>query len=93
MNRCAGDWVWNQRISPTQKLVLIALAEHASEAYDCWPGMERLMALTGLPTRAVDKALRDLEAKGLILCLRLKLFKDNRGCSGICCCLNPEVDE
>jgi hypothetical protein len=69
-------WAWDQRVSPTQKLVLLALAEFASEAYDCWPGEERLMQLTGLPVRAVSKAVRGLETKGLILCLRLKLIKE-----------------
>ena len=78
MSRCARDWAWEQRIRPTLKLVLIALADHASESYDCWPGEERLVELTGLPALAVNKAIHHLEAKGLILCLRLKLIEEKR---------------
>jgi DNA-binding MarR family transcriptional regulator len=85
MNRCIRIWVWDQRITPTQKLVLLALAEHASVTFDCWPGGARLMELTGLPVRSVNKALRDLEAKGLMLCLRLMLVKGHRKGCGIRC--------
>jgi DNA-binding MarR family transcriptional regulator len=76
MNRYVMAWAWDQRVSPTQKLVLLALAQHASETYDCWPGEERLMELTGLPLHAVSKAVCDLETMGLILCLRLKLIRE-----------------
>jgi hypothetical protein len=63
-------------VSPTQKLVLIDLTEQMSQEYDSWPGEERLSKLTGLPMQAITKALRELVAKGLVLCLRLKLMKE-----------------
>ncbi len=74
------DWAWDQRVSPTQKLVLLAFAGHASEAFDSWPSELRLGQLTGLPMRAVRKAVHELEAKGLLLCLRLRLKREMRTC-------------
>jgi DNA-binding MarR family transcriptional regulator len=85
MSRCAKDWAWYQRVSPTQKLVLVALTEQMSQEPDSWPGEECLSELTGLPMRAVTKAMRELEAKGLILCLRLKLMKEKKKCCGLSC--------
>jgi DNA-binding MarR family transcriptional regulator len=74
-------WAWEQRVSPTQKLVLLAFAGHANEVFDCWPSEARLGELTGLPVRTVRRAVHELEAKGLILYLRLRLKQDRR----ICC--------
>jgi DNA-binding MarR family transcriptional regulator len=85
MRRCARDWAWNQKLSPTLKLVLVALAEYVSKNDDCWPCEESLGEMTGLPMRAVSKAVRELEASGLILCLRLTLMKEKRKYCGISC--------
>ncbi|MES9969531.1 MAG: helix-turn-helix domain-containing protein [Candidatus Thiodiazotropha sp.] len=81
MSRCIRGWAWEQKISPTLKLVLLALAEYISEEADRWPSEKRLEQLTGLPGPVVIKAIKQLEAKGLILCLRLCLIREK----GICC--------
>jgi putative SOS response-associated peptidase YedK len=38
MKRAARDWAWHGRgLTPAQRLVLLALAEHAEETCGCWP--------------------------------------------------------
>jgi DNA-binding MarR family transcriptional regulator len=85
MRRRARDWAWDQKLSPTLKLVLVALAEYVSKDDDSWPCEESLVEMTGLPLPSVSKAVRELEASGLILCLRLRLMKEKRTYCGIRC--------
>lgn len=61
----AQTWAWEQKAGP-DKLLLIALADHASEDGRCWPGQERLAAKTEKKVRAVRDGLKRLEAGGLI---------------------------
>jgi DNA-binding transcriptional MocR family regulator len=46
--------------------VLRDLADHASESGSCWPAVATMAAETGLSRRTVQRALRRLEAAGLI---------------------------
>jgi hypothetical protein len=85
MIRCTRDWAWAQKLSPTLKFVLVGLAEYVSKDDDCWPCEESLAQMTGLPISTVMKAMHTLEAKGLILCLRLKVMKEKRKCCGVSC--------
>lgn len=63
----ATRWAWQQRrISTTQKIVLLSMADRAGEDHTCWPSLARLCADTGLSDRAVQKAMADLEALGLV---------------------------
>lgn len=60
------SWVWNySRSKPTQRLVLLAIADcandHGAEAY---PSNATLAAKTGLSERGVRKAIAELEALG-----------------------------
>ena len=55
-----------QNITPTQKLILLCLADHADDAGRCYPSMRRLGDRTCLTERAVRKNLRDLEAGGYL---------------------------
>ena len=48
-------------ISPSQKAVLVRLADHANDAGKAWPSVASLVRATGFCRRAVQKALRDLE--------------------------------
>jgi len=52
--------------SPTDKAVLIGLANHTGPDGRCWPGIQRLVLYTSLSERAVRLALRRLEAAGHI---------------------------
>ncbi|UHD15031.1 DnaT-like ssDNA-binding domain-containing protein [Thiocapsa bogorovii] len=67
MSRAARDWAWDCRgLTPAQRLVLLALAEHADEAGDCWPSLSRLAARAEVDRRTVTRCLAALEARGLI---------------------------
>jgi hypothetical protein len=56
-------------LTPTQKLVLVALAEHCNGVNGsavCWPSMGALVTMTGYTDRAIRKALAEFEARNLI---------------------------
>lgn len=48
----------------TDKLVLLALADYANDAFECWPSVDALAAKCSLSDRGTQKALRRLEAAG-----------------------------
>jgi DNA-binding MarR family transcriptional regulator len=63
----AMTWAWSLDLPPTEKFVLVTLADHASiDTATCWPGLNRMAELTGFSTSGVRKALRRLTDKGLI---------------------------
>jgi hypothetical protein len=60
-------------LTPTHKLVLLALADHASEdGRNVYPGVNRLMLKTGLSERAIRKTLSDLRSKECRLLIVVK---------------------
>lgn len=54
-------------LSPSEKLVLLALANFANEGLQCWPSQERLAADTELSARTVWSALKGLEERGVLV--------------------------
>jgi DNA-binding MarR family transcriptional regulator len=68
MSERAWNWAWVCRgLTPTLRLVLLALAEHAGDDGEtCLPALGRLERMTGLSRRGVAKTLNALEATGLI---------------------------
>lgn len=58
--------IWPLDLPPTQKFVLISLADQANDDGVCWPGNASLAVRTGFSERAVRGALRWLEANGYI---------------------------
>lgn len=65
----AMAWAFKQRQikSPTQRYVLLCLANYAGEdGHNAFPSVKRLCDDSGLKERAVRKALRELEAGGFI---------------------------
>jgi hypothetical protein len=55
------DW-----LTPSQKLVLISLADQANDEGVCWPSVKTLGVRTCLSERAIRDALRSLEEVGLL---------------------------
>lgn len=51
----------------TAKCVLVALANYADEEGVCWPGQATIARQTEMFVDSVQRRLRDLEAKGLIV--------------------------
>lgn len=54
-------------VTPAQRLVLVCLADHADEAGECYPSLERIAHQTGTTrTETVRLSLRALESAGYI---------------------------
>lgn len=66
MSYKATGWAYDLPLKGAPKPVLVALADMADEAASCYPGQERLSAMTGLSVKTVSRALARLEAAGLI---------------------------
>jgi len=58
-------------LTPAQKVVLVALADHAEDdGSRVYPGVERLTYKTSLSERTVRRALSDLREKGLLIVIK-----------------------
>jgi hypothetical protein len=66
MSYKATGWAYDLPVTGSKKSVLVALADMADEANTCYPGQERLAAMTGRSVETVRRALKDLEAMQLI---------------------------
>ena len=64
-NRCL-NFAWQQVVPGGQKLVLLALADHADREGVCWPSVDHLASRCGLTRRTVRKAVAALETAGLV---------------------------
>ncbi len=63
----AAKWAWSQDCpSPTAKLVLMALADHANADGECWPTMKTVAELAGVSQRSVHNHVKALETAGLV---------------------------
>ena len=57
--------VWELDLPPSEKLVLLALADQANdEGRQCWPSLANIARRSGQNERTVRRALRSLEEKG-----------------------------
>lgn len=60
-------WAFAQPdLSPTQKLVLVALADNAQDDGKAWPGKDTIVKKTGLGKSSVYRSLEELEDKELL---------------------------
>jgi len=60
-------WAWEQELTnPTEKLVLLAIADHANDDGLCWPSMSHVANRCLLSTRQVQRITGTLEEHGLI---------------------------
>jgi len=62
----ATNWAYELPITGSKKSVLIALADMADEQASCFPGHERIAAMTGRSKSTVERAVKDLESMGLL---------------------------
>lgn len=70
MSNKALNWAWEAPVPAGPKLVLVALADHATdhagEDWTCFPSNERLTAFTSLPPRTLERHISWLAAEGWI---------------------------
>lgn len=63
--------VWKiEGVTPTDKLILLKLADHANDDGECWPSIRRMVRETCLAKTTVCRRLRELEADGVIVRIR-----------------------
>jgi hypothetical protein len=63
----ALTWAFDQPISATEKVVLLALADHANDRGECWPSVSLLMQRAYVGERTVQRSLQSLENSGFIV--------------------------
>jgi DNA-binding transcriptional regulator YhcF (GntR family) len=61
---------WPLQLPPTAKAVLISMADFANEAGECWPSVATIAERTCLVSRSVIRAIKDLEAYGVVRAAR-----------------------
>jgi len=66
MSFSIGKRVWAISMPATDKLVLLALANYASDDGQCWPSLDKLGKDTGLHPKSVSRCIRRLKKGKLI---------------------------
>lgn len=61
------NWAWRQALTPTLKLILMALADAADDQGVCWPSVSTLAKKCTVSTRTVQRSLRVLIHSGLLI--------------------------
>jgi DNA-binding transcriptional ArsR family regulator len=63
----ALNWAWEQPVDKAaNKLVLLALADHANSDGECWPSMKRIAERSDISPRHVSRAISELIELGLV---------------------------
>jgi DNA-binding transcriptional ArsR family regulator len=63
----ALNWAWEQPVAKAaNKLVLLALADHANGDGECWPSMKRIADRSDISARHVSRAITELIDLGLV---------------------------
>ena len=61
------NWAWRQVLTPTLKLVLMALADAADDQGICWPSVSTLAKKCTVSKRTVQRSLRVFIGNGLLI--------------------------
>jgi len=73
----AMAWAWRQQLSGPEKLVLMALADHADEDGICWPGNAHIARKCNLSQRSVQRHIKNLIDNGFMTAHRR--YRDTGG--------------
>ena len=60
------NWAWQQDLTPTPKLILMALADAADDHGVCWPSVLTVANKCGVSTRTVRRVMQVLVADGFL---------------------------
>lgn len=71
------DCCWGLQLPPSEKAVLMSLADQANDSGVCWPGVGSLCERTCLGERTVQRALRALEEREVLVC-DVRAMRTNR---------------
>jgi len=61
------NWAWQQKLSPTPKLILMALADAANDFGVCWPSVSTVATKCCVSIRTVRRVMQKLVERGLLL--------------------------
>jgi len=61
------NWAWKQKLRPTPKLILMALADAANECGICWPSVSTVADKCCVSMRTVRRVMRKLIERRLLL--------------------------
>lgn len=81
MSAIATAWAWKQKLSYTDKLILLGYALVADDTNQSSPPREMLMELTGFGETTIRRATADLQKAGLLLACADVIRPDARGAS------------
>lgn len=56
----------SQDLSPMEKLVMLAICDHANQDNYCWPSMDRLTQYTSLTRTSISRIIKKLEESGFL---------------------------
>jgi hypothetical protein len=63
-----AGWVWDQPFQPVEKLILLKLADHAHhDGTNVYPSVAEIAHATGIGDRQVQRYLRDLVNRGVLV--------------------------
>jgi hypothetical protein len=60
------NWAWGQKLAPTAKLILMALADAADDQGICWPSVPTVTNKCSVSTRTVRRVMQAIVADGLL---------------------------
>ena len=63
----AMNWAWGQKLPPTPKLILMALADSANDLDECWPGIAFIADKCSVSERTVQRVLQQFVNTGLMM--------------------------
>ena len=61
------NWAWDQQLSPTPKLILMALADAANDYGVCWPSVSTVARKCCVSVRTVRRVMQKLAARRMLL--------------------------
>lgn len=61
------NWAWQQQLSPTPKLILMALADAANDYGVCWPSVLTVATKSCVSVRTVRRVMQKLVKRGLMI--------------------------
>lgn len=86
----ALNWVWQQPIKGNSKLVLLALADCASDDGECWPGIKTIAKKCGISRNTAIGNMRKLKKLGLLASERRYTEAGRRTSNRYTLSLSPE---
>ena len=60
------SWVWEQALPPLDRIVLMAIADHADDDGYAWPGMKRIAEKCSMEKRTVQRHVEKLQEQQLL---------------------------